>query len=73
MNQQDQTPAQHGKSTKLPDQDPLSDGKNPQFKDWLLRIKDKLKVNVDHYPTYDIQRAYIIGRTSGDIARFIAP
>ena len=61
------------KSTKLPNPPVLTDGEDPKFEDWLARIKDKLQVNADHYPTDQIQRAYVLGRIGGDTARDIAP
>jgi hypothetical protein len=61
------------RSTKLPDPPILTDGKDPKFEDWLLRIRDKLAVNVDHYPTDQIQRAYVVGRIGGEAATYIAP
>ncbi len=61
------------RSTKLPDPPILTDGKDPKFEDWLSRIKDKLLVNEDHYPTDQIQRAYVISRIGGEAAGFIAP
>ena len=37
------------KSTKLPDPDPLDDGKSPSFKSWLAEIRLKFDVNYDYY------------------------
>jgi hypothetical protein len=61
------------KSTQLPDPPTLTDSNDPKFEDWLTRIKDKLLVNADHYPTDQIQRAYVIGRIGGEAATYIAP
>ena len=61
------------KSTKLPDPPILTDGKDPKFEDWVTRVKAKLTVNDDHYPTDDIKRAYVVGRIGGDAASYIAP
>ena len=61
------------RSTKLPDPPTLTDGNDPKFEDWLTRIKDKLLVNTDHYPTDQIQRVYVIGRIGGEAATYITP
>jgi hypothetical protein len=60
------------KSTKLPDPPVFTDGKSMQFSDWLSRIQNKLRVNVDHYPTDGIQLAYVEGRVEGEAARHIS-
>jgi hypothetical protein len=73
LTNRESAPASSHKSTKLPDPLPLTDGTEPTFEDWLSRIKDKLQVNADHYPTDQIQRAYVIGRISGAAAKYIAP
>ena len=70
---QDRAGASADKSTKLPDPDALDDGKEPRFEDWLARVKDKLKVNADHFPSEEFRRAYVIGRVTGKAARYIAP
>jgi Zinc knuckle len=61
------------RTTKLPDPPILTDGKDPRFEDWLSRIKNKLKVNVDHYPTEAMKIAYVEGRTGDKAARHLAP
>ena len=70
---QDRAGASADKSTKLPDPDTLDDGKEPRFEDWLARVKNKLKVNADHFLTEEFKRAYVIGRVTGKAARYIAP
>jgi hypothetical protein len=37
----------------------LTDGKNPTFKGWLLKIKNKLKVNADYFVDEDAKIAYV--------------
>lgn len=61
------------RSVKLPDPPLLTDGKEPNFEDWLLRMKDKLNANNDHYSTEALRMAYISNRTGGDAARHLAP
>jgi hypothetical protein len=39
------------KSTKMADPEPLSDGQEPKYEQWLSRMKNKLEANADHYPT----------------------
>jgi hypothetical protein len=60
------------KSTKLADPEHL-EGKDtgPTFEQWLSRMKSKLKANADHFPTAELQMAYIEGRVKGDAARAI--
>jgi hypothetical protein len=61
------------KSTKLPDPPVLTDGKNPEFEDWLSRMKNKLAANADHYSTEALRTAYVENRTAGDAAKHLAP
>jgi hypothetical protein len=59
------------KSTKIPDPPILTDGKDPKFEDWLLRIKDKLAANEDHYPTPSLRLAYVKSRCGGRAAEHL--
>jgi hypothetical protein len=59
------------KSTKIPDPPILTDGKEPKFEDWLLRIKDKLAANEDHYPTAALLLAYVKSRCGGRAAEHL--
>jgi hypothetical protein len=52
-------PEKTKKLTKIPDPPILTDGKEPKFEDWLLRIKDKLATNKDHYLTAALRLAYV--------------
>lgn len=58
-------PEQSKKSSKIPDPPILTDGKEPRFEDWLLRIEDKLTANADHYPTPAMRLAYVKSRCGG--------
>jgi hypothetical protein len=59
------------KSTKIPDPPILTNGKDPKFEDWLLRIKDKLAANEDHYPTAALRLAYVKSRCGGRAAEHL--
>lgn len=61
------------RSAKLPDPDPLSDGKNPTYENWKIQIKGKLTVNADHYPTEESKMAYVFGRTTGEAQGHLEP
>ena len=61
------------RSAKMPDPPKLSDGKNPTFDGWYVKIKNKLRVNADYYPTEDDKIAYIFDRTEGDAATHLEP
>jgi hypothetical protein len=54
------------KSTKIPDPEPLSDGKDPTFENWKIQIQGKFVVNHDHFSTDQAKMIYIFGRTQGD-------
>lgn len=59
-------PAPSKKSTKIPDPEPLSDGKNPIFENWKIQIEGKFVVNHDHFVTEQAKMIYLFGRTTGD-------
>jgi len=52
-------------SKKLPDPPILTDGKDPTFESWKLQMRDKLRVNADHFPTEEARMAYVFSRTGG--------
>jgi hypothetical protein len=58
-------PKKTKKLTKIPDLPILTDRKEPKFEDWLLRIKDKLAANKDHYPTAALRLAYVKSQYRG--------
>jgi hypothetical protein len=64
-------PGSTKRSTKIPDPPILTDGKDPKFEDWLLRIKDKLAANEDHYPTPALRLAYVKSRCGGRAAEHL--
>jgi hypothetical protein len=49
----------------------LTDGKNPTFKGWLSKIKNKLKVNADHFADEGAKIAYVQLRTDGEASKHI--
>jgi cell division septum initiation protein DivIVA len=57
------------KSTKIPDPEPLTDGKNPTFENWKIQIEGKFVVNHDHFVTEQAKMIYLFGRTTGDAQR----
>ena len=36
-------------------------------------MRDKLKVNADHFPTTQARMAYVFGRTGGDAQTYLCP
>lgn len=61
------------KSTKIPDPPILIDGKNPTFDSWLSMMKNKLKVNANHFANKEAKIAYIQLRTDGEASEHIQP
>ena len=66
-------PETSSKSVKLPDPPLLTDSKDPEFEDWLSRMKNKLTVNADYYNIEALKMAYTENRTGGDAAKYLAP
>jgi hypothetical protein len=60
------------KTTRIPDYAALTDGQDPKYRDWLSRIRNKLRVNADHYPTTDFQLAYVESQIQGEAATYIS-
>ena len=65
-------PSSH-KSAKIPDPPLLTDGKEPQFEDWLLLMTQKLDANHDHYDSPQLHRAYMASRCDGKARKHITP
>jgi hypothetical protein len=59
------------KSERIPDPPLLTDGKDPKFEDWSLRMNDKLTANADRYPTAALRLAYVKSRCSGQAAEHL--
>jgi hypothetical protein len=65
------TPKKTKKLTKIPNLPILTNGKEPKFEDWLLRIKDKLAANKDHYPTATLRLTYIKSQCREQVAEYL--
>jgi Zinc knuckle len=61
------------KSSKIPDPEPLSDGKDPTFENWKIQVEGKFVVNHDHFETENAKMIYIFGRTTGDAQTHLRP
>ena len=56
------------RSPRHPDPPVFTDGEDPTFDDWSLRIHDKLSVNADHFASEASKAIYVISRTGGNAA-----
>ena len=61
------------KSAKIPDPPLLTDGKEPQFEDWLLLMTQKLEANHDHYDSPQLCCAYMASCCDGKAHKHITP
>ncbi|KAJ5151507.1 uncharacterized protein N7482_010759 [Penicillium canariense] len=61
------------KPSKMPDALMLDDGKTVKFKTWKNKIRTKLLLNDDHYPTMAHKLAYTRSRCIGKALRHIGP
>jgi hypothetical protein len=61
------------KSMKIPDPEPLSDGKSPIFENWKIQIEGKFIVNHDYFPIEQAKMIYVFGRTTGDAQTHLRP
>ena len=61
------------KSAKIPDPPLLTDGKEPQFEDWLLLMTQKLEANHDHYDSPQLRHAYVASCCDGKAHKHITP
>jgi Zinc knuckle len=61
-------PNQPAKSERLPDPEVLTDGKTPEFEEWLAKMKGKLLVNADRFTTEAARMIYVQSRTTGEAA-----
>ena len=62
-----------GKSSRIPDTDPLVDGKEPTFELWKKSILSKFDINFDHYTSEAAKMAYIFNMTKGDAKGHLEP
>jgi hypothetical protein len=63
----------HQKSTRIPDPPILTDGVEPAYEDWNIKMKMKLEANLDHFPTLALQMGYIQSRLGGKASTHINP
>ncbi|OAF54225.1 hypothetical protein VC83_09514 [Pseudogymnoascus destructans] len=63
----------HQKSTKIPDPPTLTEGIEPAYDDWSIKIKMKLEANLDHFPTPALQMGYVQSRLGGKASSHINP
>lgn len=61
------------RSAKLPDPPQLTDGVEPDYNDWVMKMEYKLDANDDHWPTDQLKIGYIQNRLAGKAARQIYP
>jgi hypothetical protein len=61
------------KSTKIPDPPVLTDGIEPAYEDWSIKMKMKLEANLDHFPTPALQMSYVQSRIGGKASTHINP
>jgi len=62
-----------GKSSKLPDTEPLVDRTEPTFELWKKSILSKFDINFDHYPTEKARMAYVFNLTKGKAKDHLEP
>ena len=67
------TRAEAKRSPKQPDPPMLTDGIDPTFEGWKIKMKHKLRENGDHFQTEKSKVGYMYGRTEGDAARHLEP
>ncbi|ODM16202.1 hypothetical protein SI65_08201 [Aspergillus cristatus] len=53
------------KSEKVPDPPLLTDGKEPKFKDWMIKMKGKFVANADHFDNDQMKQVYLVSCTGG--------
>jgi hypothetical protein len=61
------------RSPKQPDPPMLTDGTNPTFEGWKIKMKNKLRENSDHFQTEKSKVGYMYGCTEGDAACYLEP
>lgn len=60
-------------SVKVPDAPVLTDGAEPSYDDWVMKIEHKLKANADHFPSAQHKIGYIQNRLGGFASRQVLP
>ena len=70
-----ETTAKAGEKRSLKQLDPpmLTQGTDPTFEGWKIKMKHKLRENSDHFPTDESKVGYMYSRTEGDAACHLEP
>ena len=50
----------------------LSDGKDPDFDDWYTKIRGKLRINAEQFPSEQDKIDYVYSRTKGDAMKHLS-
>lgn len=61
------------RSIRFPDPPVLTDGIDPSYDEWTLKMQNKLEANLDHFPTLRLQIGYIQNRLAGEASRHVYP
>lgn len=61
------------RSAKVSDPPMLTDGVDPTYEGWKIKMKYKLNANADHYPTEKLKVGFMYGRTEGEAAGHLEP
>lgn len=61
------------RSTKLPDPPVFTGDKSAKIEQWISKLKSKLRMNMDHYPTAIDQIAYVESRLDGAALDQVSP
>ena len=58
------------KSAKQPDPPIFVDGIDPTWDDWSAKIREKMRVNADHFSTEDARVVYVLSRLGGQAVTY---
>ena len=64
------TKASSKKSAKQPDPPVFTDGVDPTWDDWSAKIREKMRVNADHFSSEDGRLVYVLGRLGGQAVTY---
>ena len=68
-NYQVSSSAKAKKSSRHPDPPIFTDGKDPSWDDWSSQIREKLRINADHYPADEGKVIYVLSRLGGEAVK----
>lgn len=66
-------PDKKGRSVRVPDPPVLTDGIDPDFDEWVMKMGHKLNANADYFPTAKLKIGYIQNRLGGRASRYVYP